>query len=178
MSDINESTIFGIFHRAALPEGATPVDDFELDKYLGVWYERARMNFYWENENLINTSAEYQLNDDGTVKVINRGYDTVKEKWQEFTGKAKFRGDNTMAALDVSFFGPSWAGYNVLSIDQNYNYALVAGRNTDYMWILSRTLDTIPADIKIKYQAMLLKLGYDLDAINWTEHKVVGPSKS
>ncbi len=176
MSNPDQSTIFGIFHRAALPEGATPVSDFELDKYLGVWYELGRMNYYWEKENLINVSAEYGLNDDGTVSVKNRGYDEEKEKWQEFIGKAKFRGDNTMAAFDVSFFGPIWAGYNVLSVDDDYSYALVAGRNTDYMWILSRDLD-IPAGVKLKYVAMLNEIGYDTEAINWVEHRVVGRGK-
>lgn len=168
MNNQDQSTIFGIFHRSALPEGATPVSYFDLKKYFGRWYEIARLNYYWENKNLSNVFAEYSLNDDGTVLVINTGYDEAKEKWETYEGKAKFRGDNTMAAFDVSFFGPVWAGYNVVSVDDDYQYALVFGRNLDYIWLLSKT-KAMPEHIKKKYLKIAEKIGYDTSKLNWVD---------
>lgn len=166
MSDQDQSTIFGIFHRTAIPEGATPVGNFSLEKYFGRWYEIARLDYYWEGDDLTNVFAEYSANDDGTVHVKNTGYDEDKEKWQVYEGKAKYRGDNTLAAFDVSFFGPIWAGYNVVSIDEDYQYALVFGRNTDYIWLLSRTVE-MPDAIREKYLKISKEIGYDTDKLNW-----------
>lgn len=166
MDNQNESTIFGIFHRIAIPEGATAVENFILEKYFGRWYEIARLDYYWECENLSNVFAEYAANEDGTVHVKNTGYNEDKEKWQVYEGKAKYRGDNTVAAFDVSFFGPIWAGYNVISIDENYEFALVFGRNTDYIWFLSRTT-SMPVHIQEKYLGIAKKIGYDVDKLNW-----------
>lgn len=173
MSNLEETTVFGIFHKRAIPDGATPVKDFNLNKYLGLWYELARMDFFWEEADMINTTAHYSMNDDGTVKVVNRGYKVEDEKWKESTGKAKFRVDNTLAALEVSFFGPTWSGYNVLSVDKDYSYALVAGRNTDFLWILSRTTDQLPEKIHDKYFRIARDLGYDLSKLHWIEHREV-----
>lgn len=164
----DKSTIFGIFHRSALPEGATPVAHFELEKYFGRWYEIARLNYYWEDKDLTNVYATYSANDDGTVKVVNTGYDEENQKWKTFEGKAKFRGDNTLAALDVSFFGPIWAGYNVVSVDDDYKYALVFGRNLDYIWILSRDI-SIAEHVKEKYLKIAEHIGYDISKLNWID---------
>ncbi|MCB0515909.1 MAG: lipocalin family protein [Chitinophagales bacterium] len=162
----DESTIFGIFHRAAIPEGATAVHDFVLEKYLGKWYEIARLDYYWENKNLTNVFAEYSLREDGMVAVKNSGFDEKKEKWEESEGKAKFRGDNTLAAFDVSFFGPIYGGYNVVSVDDDYQYALVFGRNLDYIWLLSRTTE-MPEHIKEKYLKIAQNIGYETDKLTW-----------
>ncbi len=168
MSSLKESTVFGIFHKAALPEGAMPVEDFKLEKYLGRWYEVGRMDFFWETRNLTNVYAEYRANSRGTVDVKNTGYDEDKQKWTSYEGEARFRAENTMAALEVSFFGPSWSGYNVIAIDNDYHYALVFGRNTDYMWLLSRDRG-MPQEIKDKYLKMAEECGYDTTKIHWAD---------
>ena len=95
----------GLCSCAFIPEGITPVEDFSLESYLGTWYEIARFDFRFEKD-LSHVTATYSLNEDGTVKVVNTGYNTKKDKWQEALGKARFRGDNTVGALEVSFFGP------------------------------------------------------------------------
>ncbi len=169
----DETTIFGIFHRKAIPDGATPVDNFDLSKYLGVWYEIARLNFYWENHDMTNVTAEYTLGDEeGVVGVKNTGFDEKKNEWSSYEGTATFRGDNTLAALAVSFFGPIKAGYNVLSVDGSedgkYKYALVAGRSTDYLWFLSREKE-MPEEIKAKYLKMAEEIGFTTDDLNWVD---------
>ncbi len=98
MSNLETTTVFGIFNKMALPEGATPVNDFDLSKYLGRWYEVARMDFFWEKHNMTNVYAEYRANEEGTVDVKNTGYSEKREKWSSFDGEARFRAENTVAA--------------------------------------------------------------------------------
>lgn len=74
-----------------------------------------------------------------------------------------------MAALKVSFFGPFYSGYNVVALDENYQYALIAGKNLDYLWILSRT-KTIPEDIKAAYLKIAREIGYDTSKLIWIKH--------
>ncbi|MCF8713438.1 lipocalin family protein [Joostella atrarenae] len=158
----------GIFSCNTIPKGAEAVKPFDKAKYLGKWYEIARLDFKFE-EGLNNTTANYSLNDNGTIKVVNRGYDYEEEEWTESTGKAKFVGDDNVAKLKVSFFGPFYAGYNVIAIDDNYKYALVAGKNLDYLWILSRET-TIPENVKNEYLKKAQEIGYNTSDLIWVEH--------
>lgn len=151
-----------------IPPGATAVTSFEKEKYLGKWYEIARLDFSFER-NLDNTTAEYSLTKNGTINVLNKGYNTKKEKWEEAQGKAKFVQDEKTGMLKVSFFGPFYGGYNVIAIDDDYNYALVAGSSLDYLWILSRET-TIPEDVKQKYLKLAESIGYKTADLLWISH--------
>lgn len=153
---------------SSIPNGAQAVNNFDLQKYLGLWYEIARLDFQYER-NLNSTTALYTLNNDGTVKVTNRGYNYVTQKHQEAIGKARFRGSDVhKAELEVSFFGPFYSGYNVIEIDEDYQYALVAGSSTKYLWILSRT-KTIPDSIKSAYLEKAKNIGYKIEDLVWVE---------
>lgn len=151
-----------------IPEKAQAVQNFEKEKYLGKWYEIARLDFKYE-KGLNNTTAEYSLKDNGMIKVDNKGYDYKKEEWEQSIGKAKFVGDENVAMLKVSFFGPFYAGYNVLAIDKDYKYALVTGESLDYLWILSRE-KSIPAEIKEDYLQKAKDIGYKTEDLIWVEH--------
>jgi apolipoprotein D and lipocalin family protein len=153
---------------SSIPQGATAVSPFEKEKYLGKWYEIARMDFKFE-KNLNNTTAEYGVREDGKISVTNRGYNYVTHEWEEAVGKAKFAGAENVAMLKVSFFGPFYAGYNVIALDENYTYALVAGKDTSYLWILSRE-KSIPDTIKSEYLQIAKDLGYKTDELIWVEH--------
>lgn len=152
----------------SIPTKATAVKPFDKEKYLGKWYEIARMDVSFE-KNLSNTTAEYSLQDNGKIKIVNKGYNTKKNKWNEAIGKAKFLGDENEAKLKVSFFGPFYAGYNIIALDADYKYALVAGKNLDYLWILSRET-TIPAHIKNRYLMVAQEIGYNTGDLLWVEH--------
>ena len=160
--------ILSLFSCSTIPKGATAIKSFEKEKYLGKWFEIARFDFRFE-KGLNNTTAEYSLNSNGTIKVVNRGYNYEKKIWKEATGKAKFVGNEKVAMLKVSFFGPFYAGYNVIAIDPEYKYALVSGSSFDYLWILSRE-KTIPAEIKSLYLEKAEKLGYKVSNLLWIEH--------
>lgn len=151
-----------------LPKGAVPIKPFDQQKYLGKWYEIARLDYKWER-NLDNVTAHYSLKDNGDIRVENRGYNFKKEKWEQSIGKAKPVGDPREAKLKVSFFGPFYAGYNVIAIDENYQYALVVGENTKYMWILSRTT-TIPESVKQAYVQKAKAIGFQTEDLVWVKH--------
>lgn len=162
--------LFAVNSCVTIPKGATAITPFDKEKYLGTWYEIARMDFKFER-NLNQTTANYSLNANGSIKVLNRGFNYKTGKWSEAIGKAKFAGDPNVARLKVSFFGPFYGGYNVIALDPDYTYALIAGNNTGYMWILSR-MKTIPEDIKQNYLKLAKGLGFNIDALIWVEqHK-------
>lgn len=158
----------GLFSCTTIPKGAEAVKPFYKEKYLGKWYEIARLDFKFEKD-LNNTTAEYTLNDNGTIKVNNQGYNTIKDEWTQAIGKAKFVGDENIAMLKVSFFGPFYTGYNVIAIDEEYKYALVAGKNLKYLWILSRETK-IPEAVKEKYLKIAREVGFNTDELLWVEH--------
>jgi len=159
--------VITLFSCDTIPKGAVAVRPFNKQKYLGKWYEIARIDFKYEKD-LNNTTAEYSLNSNGTIKVKNRGYNTKKGKWEEAIGKAKFVGDENIAMLKVSFFGPFYSGYNVLAIDDDYRYALVAGESLKYLWILSRET-SIPIEIKEKYLEVAKNVGYNTADLLWVK---------
>jgi apolipoprotein D and lipocalin family protein len=144
---------------------ASGINNFDVSKYLGKWYEVARYDSWFEN-NMDKTQAFYSLNEDGTVRVENSGFDTTKEKWKTSVGKAKFRGAKNIGELKVSFFGPFYADYTILALDSEYKYSLVSGGTTDYLWILSRT-KTIPEEIKNEYLSIAKKFGFDTSNLVW-----------
>lgn len=158
----------GMANRVSIPKGAVAVNPFDAEKYLGKWYEIARMDYRFE-KNMDNVTAQYSLQEDGTIQVDNRGFHTLKAEWKESIGKAKFVKDRNTARLKVSFFGPFYAGYNVIAVDENYQYALVVGDNLQYMWILSRET-TIPESVKMAYLEKAAAIGYKTDELIWTLH--------
>jgi apolipoprotein D and lipocalin family protein len=153
---------------STIPRGVTAVKSFDIEKYMGKWYEIARIDFRFER-NLNNTTAEYSIKKNGTIRVDNRGYNYLTNKWKQAIGKAKFARDPNVAMLKVSFFGPFYSGYNVIALDSEYTNALVCGKNLRYLWILSRST-TIQEDVKRTYLKIAEAAGYDTSALVWVEH--------
>ena len=152
----------------APPDGVRPVTSFDLNRYLGQWHEIARLDHSFER-GMSDVNATYQLQDDGSVKVINRGYDTQRQAWKEAIGRALFVGDSSTASLKVSFFGPFYGGYHVIALDQqNYRWSLVAGPDRDYLWILARD-KTLPAEIRVQLVNQARALGFATDKLIWVE---------
>jgi apolipoprotein D and lipocalin family protein len=128
-----------------IPDGITPVENLEINRYLGKWYEIARLDHSFER-GLNNVTAEYGLRDDGGINVLNRGYDPEKQKWKEAEGRGYFIGDRETGRLKVSFFWPFYGGYNIIELDKtDYQYTLVCGPDRSYLWILARTPGLDPA---------------------------------
>jgi apolipoprotein D and lipocalin family protein len=151
------------------PDGVEVVSGFELNRYLGTWYEIARLDHSFER-GLSNVTANYSLREDGGVKVVNRGYDAEKDEWEETEGKAYFLGDEDVGQLKVSFFGPFYGGYNVVELDkEDYQYSLVVGPDRSYMWILARTPELDEAILE-RLVAKARELGFPTDELIMVEH--------
>lgn len=149
---------------AGVPEGVTPVSGFELERYLGVWHEIARLDHSFER-GLTGVSAEYSMRPDGGVRVLNRGYSAAKKKWKQAEGRAYFTGDKGVGSLKVSFFGPFYGGYNIIELDKaGYSYALVAGPDRSYLWILARSPELPPA-VLAGLKAKAAALGFETDKL-------------
>lgn len=113
----------------------TTVSNLVLDRYLGRWYEIARIDNRFER-GISNAFAEYSLNPNGTIKVVNSGVDIKTGRMKSAVGKAKTT--SIPGLLRVSFFWIFYSDYRVLAVDENYNWALVGGSSSKYLWILSR----------------------------------------
>lgn len=148
----------------SVPKGIEPVKGFEISRYLGTWYEIARLDHSFE-KGLINVYAEYSLMDDGGVKVVNHGFDLVKNEWRQVDGRAYFVSDPSTGSLKVSFFRPFYGGYNIIALDkEDYSHALVCGPDRSYLWILSKTPileENIKKDLILKAK----KSGFDVDSL-------------
>ncbi|WP_435532830.1 lipocalin family protein [Vibrio hippocampi] len=146
-----------------VPDKVTPVNSFKLEPYLGTWYEIARLDHSFER-NLSNVTANYTLNADGSVKVINRGWNTVENRWSEAEGKAKFVEQDNVGYLKVSFFGPFYGSYIVYYLEPDYSVSLVSGPNHDYFWILSRTPNISEQQLS-RYISIANGAGFNTDAL-------------
>ncbi len=143
-----------------MPDEVAPVEDFQLDRYLGKWYEIARLDHSFER-GLERVTAEYALKEGGGVRVLNKGYSTQDGEWQRAEGKAYFVDSADRGYLKVSFFGPFYGSYVVFELDKdNYQHAFVSGPNNKYLWLLSRT-PTIDPALRDKFIAMSKARGFD-----------------
>ena len=142
------------------------VNEFDLSRYLGQWYEVARYDHSFER-GMDNTMAEYILQDDGKVFVLNSGWKNGKFKIAE--GKAKYKDpEGKPGALKVSFFLFFYSEYNVMMVDENYQISLVGSKAEKYLWILSRT----PVPDPDLLQAVLDEAksrGYDTSKLIWVD---------
>ncbi len=153
-----------------MPDTVVPVQNFKLDRYLGKWYEIARLDHSFER-GLEQVTAEYSLRDDGGVAVRNRGFSPEKNQWSEALGKAFFVRDADEAYLKVSFFGPFYGSYVVFELDQDdYQYAFVSGPDTSYLWLLARS-PTVDADLLSRFVEQARALGFDTEKLVYVKQK-------
>ncbi len=152
-----------------IPDNVTPVTGFEPDRYLGTWYEIARLDHSFER-GLEKVTANYSKRDDGGIRVINRGFDQIKNRWKEAEGKAYFVKNPDEGRLKVSFFGPFYGGYNIIVLDQKeYSWSVVCGPDRSYLWILARQ----PQLDKSIIDELIMKIksyGFNTDALIFVKH--------
>lgn len=147
----------------AVPEPAKRVD---VNKYMGRWYEQFRYEASFQKD-MDAVTADYSLNDDGTVKVVNRGQ-KPNGKFKQSTGKAKIVDPATNAKLKVSFFGPFYGDYWVLDHGENYEWSLVGEPSGRYLWALTRTARPAPEMIAM-LENRAKELGYDWSLVRVTK---------
>ncbi|NPU84802.1 MAG: lipocalin [Syntrophaceae bacterium] len=153
-----------------IPENVKPVDNFRLERYLGTWYEIARLDHPFER-GLTRVTANYSMRDDGGVRVINRGYSERENKWKEVLGKGYFVKGSDQGYLKVSFFGPFYGSYIVFELDHdNYQYSLVCGPDKSYLWILARN-SKINEDVRERLIAKAAALGFETGKLIYVAHE-------
>jgi apolipoprotein D and lipocalin family protein len=153
-----------------MPEDVKPVSNFKLERYLGKWYEIARLDHSFER-GLSRVTANYSMRADGGVKVINRGYSEENTSWRKAEGKAYFVENTDLGYLKVSFFGPFYGAYIVFELDhENYQYSLVSGPNKSYLWILSRS-PKINENTKSFLIKKATELGFDTSKLIYVKHE-------
>jgi apolipoprotein D and lipocalin family protein len=153
-----------------VPEQVAPVQGFELDRYLGKWYEIARLDHSFER-GLEQVTADYSLREDGGVKVINRGFSSRDAEWQEAEGKAYFVDDPAQGYLKVSFFGPFYGSYVIFELDKDdYQYAFISGPDKSYLWFLSRTPQVDESAIQ-RFVEQAGSLGFDTEKLIFPRHE-------
>lgn len=163
-------TFLLLFGCLGMPKSVKPVNEFEINKYLGKWYEIARLDHSFER-GLTKVTAEYDLRDDGGISVINRGFSTKDNEWQEAEGKAFFVNSASDGYLKVSFFGPFYASYVIFNLDkENYQYAFVSGPNSSYLWLLSRTPKVEPKVLQL-FIKKSRQLGFNTSELIFVEQK-------
>ena len=158
---------------AALPVWASSkvfdnstVTEFDLNRNLGEWYEIARYAHSFER-GMDNTMAQYILQDNGKVVVLNTGWKDGKFKLAE--GKAKYPDPSgEPGALRVSIFLFFYYDYNVMMVDENYQISLVGSKSENYLWILSRTPKPDPALLQMILDEAQAR-GYDTSKLIWVD---------
>jgi apolipoprotein D and lipocalin family protein len=158
------SVVFILSGCVGIPEGVKPVENFQLERYLGTWHEIARLDHSFER-GLSKVTADYSLREDGGINVVNRGFSADNNAWQEAQGKAYFVNDADEGHLKVSFFGPFYGSYIVFELDTvGYQYAFISGPDKDYLWLLART-PTVKPEVIDKFISMSKSIGFDTSAL-------------
>ncbi len=141
------------------------VEHVDLQKYLGTWYEIARLPAWFE-EGCFGVTATYSMREDGKIKVINscrKG--SMEGTVKNAVGKAWVVDKATNAKLKVMFFWPFAGNYWIIDLDQKeYRYAVVGEPSRKYLWVLSRTpnMDEILLN---KIFEKVKKQGYNLEGL-------------
>jgi apolipoprotein D and lipocalin family protein len=150
------------------PNGVQAVNDFELERYLGTWYEIARLDHPFER-GLTDVTAEYRPREGGGIEVVNAGFDPEAGERRSAVGKAFFVGDPSVGTLKVSFFGPFYGGYNVIALDaEHYCWSMVAGPNRSYLWILGRTPELDPEVVR-RLTDRAAALDFPVEELIWVD---------
>ena len=160
----------GVLAQASPP---TTVEQVDLQRYVGTWFEIAKIPNWFQRNCVANTSAHYSLRDDGRIEVVNRCEDD-DSKIDAATGIARVVDPQSNAKLEVSFFklfGLSlfWGDYWILDLGQQYDYVVVGTPSRKYGWILSRSRELKDATLQ-SIHTRLRSAGYDPDAFIMTPH--------
>lgn len=154
----------------SVPKNVKPAEAFELPRYLGTWYEIARLDHSFER-GMERISATYSMREDGGVKVHNRGYKVKERVWGDALGKAYFVKSPDIGHLKVSFFGPFYGSYIVMDTDYQ-QYTMICGPDTSYLWILSRT-PVLDAKVLQRLIDKAKKRGFETEKLIFVKHEGV-----
>lgn len=152
-----------------VPEHAAAVSNFEPKRYLGTWYEIARLDHRFER-GLEQVTASYSARDNGSIRVVNRGLESETGEWKQTNGQASIIGARDRGLLKVSFFRPFYSAYVIFYLSADYRTAFVTGNDANTLWLLSRSPSVEPID-RARFIEAAHKLGVSADRIIWVPQK-------
>lgn len=160
------TAVFTALRTLVLGRGACAVDNsvldsFDLNGFLGSWYEIARFDHFFER-GMSHARAQYVLRADGDIDVVNTGIKNGAPK----TAKGRARRTEVPALLRVSFFGPFYSDYRVMWLGADGQCALVGSGGDQYLWLLSRT-PKITEEAKSALLAEARRRRYDTEKLIW-----------
>jgi apolipoprotein D and lipocalin family protein len=141
------------------------VDEVDLKRYAGKWYEIAKIPHYFE-KGCACTTAEYSLHPEGYLEILNSCLQDGSEKTA--TGKAYPEEGSNNSKLNVQFYWPLQAKYWIMALDKDYQFALVGHPNRNYLWILSRYPE-MDEDVYVDYLQIARQQGFDISRLELTE---------
>ena len=150
------------------------VRDFEPERYMGTWYEIARLPQYFERD-MDEVRARYTLEDDGIIEVVNSGVRDGEPR--SITGSAKLRDPKAKpltGELRVSFFWPFYSDYRIIELDPDYTVAVVTAGSRDYLWVLSRTPEMKQEELD-GIVSRMKTLGFEVDKLEYPKPAKVDP---
>ena len=157
-----------LFFGCGSKEELETVKNVDLNKYAGTWYEIAKLPNKFE-KNLSCISATYTLKENGKVNVLNQGFNTKKGTWKDISGTAWVPNSEFPGQLKVRFFWPFAGDYYIISLADDYSYALVGDPSRQYLWVLSRNQeldDTAYSNL----MAIAKDKGFNIDAVEKVNH--------
>lgn len=144
-----------IFARSA--NDIPAICDVDLQRYLGIWYEIARLHHSFE-EGLEYVTATYKMRKDGKIEVINAGKKGDKENVAKAVAWVPDR--KCTGRLLVSFFWPLRGQYNIIRLADDYSCAVVTGSKMSYLWVLSRE-PQISDELYDELMQFIASVGFD-----------------
>ncbi len=156
----------------ANPIDNTTVSEFDINRYMGKWYEVARIDNRYQR-NLTAVTAEYRLDGDNRIAIINRGYNSSNGEWREI--EARGETTSTVGRLKVSFFLFVTSEYNVMDLGDDYEWALVGSKSSKFLWIISRT-PSLPNDTLNHIISIAQRRGYNIEDIDIHQYNNIAQS--
>lgn len=151
-----------------VPEGITPVKNFKVKKFMGTWYEIARLDHRFER-GMHSVTANYSIDYDGVITVQNSGYMVKRSEWRYSEAKASIVDKKNIGFLKVSYVWPFYDPYVIFKLEPDYDYAFVCGRDRSFLWLLSRT-EYVDRDVIDEFEDEAKKLGFDTSELIYATH--------
>lgn len=151
-----------------VPDGITPVKNFKVKRFMGTWYEIARLDHPFER-GMKSVTANYSIDREGEITIQNSGYMAKQSKWRYSEAKASLVDKKNVGFLKVSYIWPFYDAYVVFKLEPDYDYVFVCGKDRSFLWLLSRT-QYIDRDIIDEFEEEAKKLGFDTSALIYTNH--------
>lgn len=156
--------VSGVLGGCSRPAAIPVVTDFDAGRYMGTWYEIARLPNRFE-EGMLQVRAEYSPRPGGGIAVVNSGVkDGVKKS---VTGVAYPAGKPGEGLLEVSFFRPFYGAYRIIKLAPDYRYSVVTGRDPSYLWILARERALPERDLE-EILSFLRQKGFPVEKLLWS----------